>query len=196
MLVTDRHRTRGRDLCEIVADAVRGGVGLVQVREPDLPGDELRRLVRDIAMLLPPGIPVLVNGRARVARQLGLGLHLPASAPPPPPPAVAGRLYGRSAHDAAETRRALDERVSYLVVGTLWDSGGKRGRGVEILHELAELAHGVPIFGIGGVTVARVPRAIHAGAHGVAVSGAILEENDPARMAQALSLALRVSAGG
>ena len=45
MLVTDRRRTRGRALVGLVARAVRGGVGVVQVREPDLPDDELRQLL-------------------------------------------------------------------------------------------------------------------------------------------------------
>jgi thiamine-phosphate pyrophosphorylase len=204
MLVTDRHRTRGRDLARLVQSAVRGGVGLVQVREPDLADDELAALVQCIAALLPAGVPLIVNGRAAVAHRLGLGLHLPARAPAPPPELVAGQLFGRSAHGAEEAREAFAERVSYIVAGTLWDTGAKRGLGLGVLGEIRELAArevergraAVPLFGIGGVTVTRVPEVIHAGAHGIAVSGAILEDNDPRRVAQALTLALRVCTGG
>ena len=62
MLVTDRRRTRGRDLVPCVAQAVSGGVGLVQVREPDLPDDELRELVRRIRDAVGTRTTIVVNG--------------------------------------------------------------------------------------------------------------------------------------
>ena len=46
MLVTDRLETRGRDLVDVVEAAVAGGVGLVQVRERDLPEAQVETLLR------------------------------------------------------------------------------------------------------------------------------------------------------
>jgi thiamine monophosphate synthase len=43
------------------------------------------------------------------------------------------------------------------------------------------------------VTVSRIPPILHAGAWGVAVSGAILSDNDPRRVAEAMSLAIEVA---
>ena len=43
--------------------------------------------------------------------------------------------------------------------------------------------------------VSKIPELLHAGAHGVAVCGAILSANDPRRVAQALALALKVAGG-
>ena len=53
MLVTDRHETRGRDLADVVAAAVAGGVGLVHVRERDLPEAALEALLRRILDAAP-----------------------------------------------------------------------------------------------------------------------------------------------
>lgn len=197
MLVTDRHRTRGRELVPLVAEAVEGGVGMVQVREKDLPDVELRALVHRIREAIPPGVPLVVNGNWRVARTCGIGLHLAAAAPPVPAGGAAPLpLLGRSAHDRSEAAVAMAEKASYLVLGTIYPTPSKPGhpgRGSGIVTEVAAAVAPMPVYAIGGVTASRVPELIHAGAHGVAVCGAILSGNRPRRVAQALALALEVA---
>lgn len=181
MLVTDRHATDGRDLVEVVAAAVEGGVSLVQVRERDLPEVELHALVRGVLDRLR-GTParVLVNGHAALARALGVGLHLPAAAPPLGGPRPA--LYGRAAHDEAEVRRARAEGVDYLVVGPIFPTAshpGHPGIGPERLAALVRVAGPVPVLAIGGLTPERVEAVLTAGASGIAVRRAILGATDP-----------------
>jgi thiamine-phosphate pyrophosphorylase len=192
MLVTDRTETRGRDLVEVVEAAVRGGVGLVQLRERDLPEAEVAALLRRLLDRLR-GTPaaILVNGRPALARALGVGLHLPAASPPPVGPRP--RVCGRAVHDEAEARRALAEGVSYVVVGPVFPTGSKPdhpGAGLDTLARLTALVAPVPVFAIGGLTVERVGAALGAGAHGIAVRSAILGAADPARAARELSSAL------
>lgn len=193
MLVTDRLETRGRDLVDVVEAAVAGGVGLVQVRERDLPEAEVAALVRAILeRLRERPVKLLVNGHAALARALGVGLHLPAAAPPPASPRPP--LCGRAVHDEAEARRALAEQASYVVVGPVFSTGSKPGHpgtGADALARLAGIVTPVPVFAIGGFSPERVATAIGAGAHGVAVRSAILGAPDPARMARAFSEALR-----
>ena len=200
MLVTDRRRTRGRDLVALIARAVQGGVGMVQLREKDLPDDELRGLLESIRRHVPAGLPLVVNGSSRVARTMRVGLHLGAGVPFPRDTTDGRRedyaLFGRSAHDAGEARDALRERPSYLIVGTIFPSASKPGHpgsGVELLRGMSRLAAPVPVYAIGGVSVSVIPELIRAGAHGVAVCGAILSANNPQRVAEALALALEVS---
>ncbi|HKQ62279.1 MAG TPA: thiamine phosphate synthase, partial [Candidatus Polarisedimenticolaceae bacterium] len=126
MLVTDRQRTRGRALVPLVAAAVQGGVGLIQVREKDLPTAELSALVEAICQVAGSHATVLVNRDAVVARRFGCGLHLPAGDPLPALPA--GLPFGRSAHDEQEAAAAVAEGARYLVVGTVFPSAGKPGR--------------------------------------------------------------------
>lgn len=198
MLVTDRRRTRGRDLIAIVAEAVRGGVDLVQVREKDLPDDELRALVQRIREVVPTEVPLVVNSSLRVARTMRTGLHLPAVAPGVDPALLDGQLYGRSVHNEIETGQALRERLSYLLAGPIFPTESKPGHpgtGPSLLERIRSQAPDLPIYAIGGITASVVPSVIRAGAHGVAVSGAILMDRHPGRVAQVLALALGVAGG-
>jgi thiamine-phosphate pyrophosphorylase len=192
MLVTDRHETAGRDLVDVVAAAVSGGVRLVQVRERGLPEAEVGALLeRLVARLRDTPVQLLVNGHAALARAMDVGLHLPAAAPPPAP--LVPRLYGRAAHDEDEARRAVTEGVSYLVVGPVFPTGSKPGHpgaGLEALARLAGIAAPIPVFAIGGVTPDRVAPVLAAGAHGVAVRSGILGAPDPARAAEGFAQAL------
>jgi thiamine-phosphate pyrophosphorylase len=197
MLVTDRHRTRGRDLVELVEAAVRGGVGAVQLREPDLPDDELRELLARLRRRVPASTTLVVNHSLRVARAAGVGLHLAAREPALESPPVASP-YGRSVHDDGELLVALAEEVDYVIAGTVFPTASKPSRrtaGVTLIERMQRQAHPTPIYAIGGITISRVSEVIRAGAHGVAVCGAILGDNDPQRVAQALCLALDVSLG-
>jgi thiamine-phosphate diphosphorylase len=192
MLVTDRGATAGRDLVDVVAAAVEGGVGLVQVRERDLPVAELAALLRRVVERLR-GSParVLVNGHPALARALEVGLHLPASAPPPGGPRPG--LYGRAAHDEAEVRRARVEGVDYLVIGPVFPTAshpGEPGTGPARLAALVRAASPVPVFAIGGLTPARAAAVRAAGVHGVAVRSAILGADDPRAAARRLLQAL------
>jgi thiamine-phosphate pyrophosphorylase len=194
MLVTDRHRTRRRDLVEIVARAAEGGVGLVQVRERDLTEDQLRDLVTRIGAAVPVTTEVLVNTSLPVARSTGAGLHLPARAASAGPARAVLPRYGRSVHDEDELRAAVADGATYVVVGPVFATRGKlRPAGPALIERACRLVVPLPVFAIGGMTVTRVPGMVHSGAHGVAVSSAILEADDPARVAQAFCLALEVA---
>jgi thiamine-phosphate diphosphorylase len=186
MLVTDRFETRGRDLVDVVESAVAGEVGLVQVRERDLPEAEVEALLRRILERLR-GTParLVVNGHPALAWALDIGLHLPASAPPLAPPRPP--LCGRAVHDEAEARQALAEAASYVVVGPVFPTASKPGHpgtGLETLARLARLVAPMPVFAIGGLRPERVASVMRAGAHGVAIRGAILGAPHPERAAR------------
>jgi thiamine-phosphate pyrophosphorylase len=199
MLFTDRGRVRGGDLVAAVAAAARGGLRCVVVREPDLDDSEYRALLERLQQRIATGTQIVVHGRPAVACDLKLGLHLPARAPAIGPRGRRPVPYGRSVHDADELAQALTERVDYAVVGTIFETESKPGHtpsGVALLERLHRQAPTLPLLAIGGVSVSRIPAAIHAGAHGVAVCGALLTAADPERVAQGLLLALNVASGG
>jgi thiamine-phosphate pyrophosphorylase len=193
MLVTDRLETRGRDLVDVVEAAVAGGVGLVQVRERDLPEARVEALLRRILeRLRGTRAQLLVNGHLPLALMLDVGLHLPASAPPLTPPRPT--LYGRAAHDEAEARQALTEAASYVVAGPVFSTRSKPGHpgaGLATLARLSRLVAPVPVYAIGGLTPDRVASVLSAGAHGVAVRSAILGAPDPEGAARAFVEALK-----
>ncbi len=196
MLVTDRHLAAPRELVDLVAAAAAGGVTLVQVREKDLPDDDLLALVQAIQRAAGDCAMVLVNGRPEIATAAGAGLHLPEAAPSPQPPAGGWPLWGRSVHRLERARRAVAEGVDYLLAGTLFATESKPGAmllGLEGLREIVVAAGGTPVLAIGGITAETAGAAVRAGAAGVAVQRAILQAADPMRAARELRQALEAA---
>lgn len=188
LLVSDRAAARGRPLVELIAavsDELKGDL-LIQLREKELPDAELRALAAQLRDALS-GAPIVINDRPRIARELGLGLHLPAASA-----SVAERppLLGRSVHNPAEARRAIRDGVDYAVVGTIFPTGSKPGHagdGLEHLRARAGQLSPIPAYAIGGIDAENAASAIAAGAHGVAVRSAILGADDPPAAARAIA---------
>jgi thiamine-phosphate pyrophosphorylase len=152
-----------------------GDLGAVQIREKDLDDRDLLALARLARTLLPPPVPLLINGRADIALAAGAdGVHLPADGLPAAPLRArfgAGcrnrLLIGRSTHSVAEVERARDEGADYAVFGPVYTAPGK---GAPVgLDELARAAAtGLPVYALGGVTLERFGELAAAGAAGVA----------------------------
>jgi len=165
---------------------VRGGLRFVLLRERDLPDDAYARLARRLRDALPAEAILAVHGRPQVAASLRAGLHLAEAAPLPP----AGMAWhGRSVHGVEAAREARRAGAVYVIAGTIFESAGKPGAapvGLPGLRAMCAVAAPVPVYGIGGMDAARAGDVRAAGAHGVAVVGAILEADDPGAAVRAL----------
>ena len=190
MLVTDRRTVGRRDLMQIAGAAVAGGVDAVQVREKDLPDDELTALAERVQRAIEGRAAVLVNGRPAVAKLLGAGLHLPGNAPAP-----AQRdwpLWGRSVHSTEEALRRAEEAPDYLLIGPVYPTDSKPGHpggGLSLIEATARAVAPLPVLAIGGIEATNAGAVIAAGATGIAVRGAILDASDPERTARAIHAA-------
>ena len=177
-LITDRGRL-GADwehaTVERVRAAARAGVDLVQVRERELDGGPLARLVRAcVDAVRGTRTRVLVNDRLDVALAAGAhGVHLRADSMPgsrvrrvvPP-----GFLVGRSVHSVEEAAAAADGSLDYLIFGTVFETASKPGREAAGLSALAAVSRAtpLPVLAVGGITAARIEPVVAAGAAGVA----------------------------
>jgi len=177
--VTDRRRYN-LSVAELVgraANAVRAGVDVIQVREPDLPDAQLAVLVR--TMNAGSTARVLVNDRADIAIVAGAaGVHLRGdSAPASRVRAMApvGFLIGQSVHSLAQVDAAVaDGGCDYLLFGTVFPSAGKPdGHHVAGLDGLARVCQRspLPVIAIGGMTEERAAAVRRAGAAGFAAVG-------------------------
>lgn len=193
MLVTDRNVAGGEDaLVRKVEEAVAGGVNVVQIRDKDLPHDELLSLAKRLREAIA-GRASLVVSRApsTVLDTHADGVHLPEDAEPPEE-WPHNLLIGRSVHSVASARRAEADGADYIIFGPVYETESHVGAtpaGCAALREVVE-AVSVPVIAIGGVTVKRVPEVMAAGAAGVAVIRAILASDDARAAAQALRDAL------
>jgi thiamine-phosphate pyrophosphorylase len=188
-LVTDRQQKRGRSLQDVIRAALRAGVRAFQLREKDLGTRPLLELARELTALAQShGARMLVNDRVDVCVASGSGgVHLPAAGLPV---SVArrvlgpGPLIGASAHSAEEAVRVEAEGADFIVLGPIFATPSKLAFGPPIgLGELERARERcrTPLFGIGGVTVARVRDVLRAGARGVAVVAGVMAADDVER---------------
>lgn len=182
-LVTDRHRlagTVGSDdvsaLEKLVAESVRAGIDLVQIRELGL-SDRLLTAVVSRAVTVAQGsrTRIVVNDRVDIAVTAGAnGVHLKETSMP----AERARtivpescLIGRSVHSVAEAERANGGgAIDYLVAGTVFSTRSKPGCkliGLEGLRAVVS-AVDIPVIAIGGMSVMRTREIAETGAAGLA----------------------------
>ena len=173
-LVTDRTQTGGRDLEDVLARALEGGVRAIQLREKDLDTIEVFRLgERLLAGTRAAGAALIVNDRVDVAMALGAdGVHLTRkSLPPREARALVGpdMLLGVSCHNLDDVREAVDGGVDFLVLGPIYATPSKASYGPPLTPEIlrrARMICALPILAIGGIGPERVPEVMAAGADG------------------------------
>ena len=184
-----------RPLTETVLAAVRGGVTLVQLRDKAAPARVLVDQARLLSALLEPlGVPLIVNDRVDVAAAVGVGAHIGQT----DLPVAAARAIlgwevslGLSLDDPDQARPADLDLVDYVAHGPFAPTGTKPDAGPAVgLDGLGatRMRTGLPLVAIGGIGAANAGAAITAGADGVAVVSAIMQADDPERMASELRL--------
>jgi len=193
MLITDRRLAGGTGaLADAVAAAVEGGVTAVQLREKDLPPEELLPLARRFREVTRDRAALIVNGSLKVALAARAdGVHVPEDAPMVQRP---GRplLIGRSVHSVEAATAAWAECSDYLIAGPIFETASHPNAtpgGLELIESIAG-AVAIPVLAVGGITAERVGDVLRAGAAGVAVISFILSAESPDRAARRLKNAL------
>jgi thiamine-phosphate pyrophosphorylase len=193
-LITDRMQTAGRTLPAVVADALRGGLRVVQLREKDLTGRQLFALAGELREVTRRyGAKLLINDRVDVALAIGAdGVHLgKAGLPVPDVRRILGseRLIGYSAHGAAEALQAQRDGADFVTLGPVFQTPSKaqfgEPLGVGVLAEASRIVT-IPVFALGGVKQATVGEVLSAGARGIALISAIMTAPDPFAETEAL----------
>ena len=203
-LVTDRHQTGGRDLLDVVGQALAAGVRAFQLREKDLPTRDLCHLAEKLlAKTRAAGAALLINDRVDVAMALSAdGVHLTRrSLPPEESRQLLGqeRLIGVSCHSLADVREAVDGRADFVVLGPIFETPSKAAYGPPLTTALLREARAMtrlPILAIGGIQEKRVPEVMAAGADGIAVISAVMAAPDPGQASADLLAAIAAARRG
>ncbi|MGZ4473675.1 MAG: thiamine phosphate synthase [Nocardioidaceae bacterium] len=183
LVLTDRsHVPQGRRLVDVVRSCADAGATWFVLRELDLPPTARAALVAELA-----GLDVTVLS-AREWYAGAAGVHLSATQTGLLARGVA--MHGRSCHDAGEVRRAVDGGAAYVTVSPVAASASKPGYGPALgaagLRALARCALDVPVLALGGVDASNAAAFRDAGAHGVAVMGAVMRADDPGALVRDL----------
>ncbi|GAA0508544.1 thiamine-phosphate pyrophosphorylase [Halorubrum aquaticum] len=195
-LVTGADHSAGRETPAVVADALAGGVDVVQLREKGTDARTRYRLgLRLRELTAEAGVPLVVNDRVDLAAAVDAdGVHLGRSDLPievAREQLGSDAVVGASASTVAEARAAVDAGADYLGVGAVYGtdskdvSGDRDGIGPERVAAVAD-AVDVPVIGIGGIDAENAARVVEAGATGVAVVSAITAAEDPRAATEAL----------
>ena len=198
-LVTDRLRCNGRPLEDVVDAAVEGGVGMVQLREKDLPAADLYALSLRIKDVVGNRALLFINDRADIALAVKAdGVQLGENALPiDAARQVSGRdlLLARSVHSVAGALDAEARGADLLTLGTVFPTASHPGAytgGLPLVREVAD-AVSLPFLGIGGIDESNAGQVIRAGASGTAVITAITTAEDPAAAASSLLESMRAA---
>ena len=180
--------TRSDSAIELTKQVLDAGAHVVQVRVKGVDDGVWIDLAGPIVELCHEyGATSIVNDRADVCLAVGAdGVHVGADdLPVAAARKVVGpdRLVGGTARNASTAATHASDGADYLGVGPVYETASKEGlpnaSGVELVEGVT-VSVDLPVIAISGVTIDRVPEILAAGAHGVAVIGAIARAPDPA----------------
>ena len=191
--ITDRHWLNGRTLASQVREVLEGGATMVQLREKSLSDEEFLAEAREIKGVCDAfGIPLIINDRVAIARDVGAGVHLGQS--------DMGLLEARkllgpkaiigvSCKTVALAHEAEANGADYLGVGAVFPTSTKSDARELPRETLVEICHAVkiPVVAIGGITLQNVQELVGTGIAGIAVISALFGAPSPRAAAQAFT---------
>jgi len=181
---------------DVLVQAVRGGVDLVQIREKESARKRLDLTRRALEALRGMDVPVVVNDDVTIAVEAAAhGVHL---GPDDLEPRYARELLGSnmvlglSTTTEEDAQRALAAGADYLGVGTIFATNTKTGKRIIGPEGAARVCRGVPLpaFPIGGIDLQGAQALARAGCRRAAVCSAILGASDVEETAAAIRAAL------
>jgi len=194
ILDVDRIRFTNGDPLAVLADWLRAGVRLVQLRAKNVSDATFLDLAGQVtAMCHAVQVPAIINDRADIAAMASAdGVHVgQEDLPSVKVRALIGdeKVLGLSTHSDAQMKEACLGPVDYVAIGPVFATGSKLSSnpavGIDGVERAAVLARaaGRPMVAIGGITLTMAPAVIAAGADAVAVISDLLTD-DPARRAR------------
>ncbi|MFH2042077.1 MAG: thiamine phosphate synthase [Acidobacteriota bacterium] len=185
-LVADVEAAGERDLCPIVAEALAGGITLLQLRAKKLDTRPFLDLALDLLPLVrSAGVPLIINDRVDIALASGAdGVHLGQN---DMPPAAARKLLGNnkiigiSANTVEEAAAAEAGGADYIGLSPVFGTPSKTDTdppmGLSGIRRLTD-AVTIPGIAIGGINRDNAADVFSAGAAGIAVISAIMSAED------------------
>lgn len=181
-------------LCHVVAEAIKGGVTMVQIREKH--GDVRAFIERSIAVknvLKNSGVPLIINDRVDVALAVQAdGIHLGQS----DMPANLARqligpdmILGLSVENETQLREAQDLPVDYLGISAIFSTPTKtniiKEWGIDGLTKAVKESK-LPLVAIGGINETNIKKVADTQVDGIALVSAICHATSPKQASEGL----------
>jgi thiamine-phosphate pyrophosphorylase len=189
--IADSEAAAGRDILQLIAEAVEGGATLIQLRGKKWTSREFLDVGMEISRFLKAHkTPLIINDRVDIVLACKAdGVHLGQDDMPLPyAREILGkdRIIGISVATPKEAEEAEKGGADYIGAGPVFGTLSKIDigplLGLEGLRMIREKVK-IPILAIGGISAANVADVICAGANGVAVISAIAAAKNPVQTA-------------
>ncbi|EGJ71364.1 Thiamine-phosphate pyrophosphorylase [Bacteroides coprosuis DSM 18011] len=193
-LVTDPQVAEGNSFLEVIEDAVKGGVTLVQLREKDCSSREFYDKALAIKHLLSSyDVPLIINDRLDIALAVDAdGLHIgQEDIPYDVARKILGpdKIIGLSVENKTDALRANKLDIDYIGISPVFSTPTKIDTAPALGLEGSRLINSIskhPSVGIGGIHLQNAASIIASGSDGISVVSAIMMAKDPFRAAQEL----------
>ena len=191
-LVTGQELSEERPTPEVVKDALKGGVDIVQLREYSLTDSQLLKTAVAVRKLTRArGALFIVNNRPDIAKLSGAdGLHLGQDDLPVGEARKIlgpGKIIGVSTHGMGQARKALRDGADYIGVGPVYPTQTKKNAvapvTLDYVRAVAAAKWKIPFFAIGGIKLHNLEEVLAAGARRVAVVTGIVAAPQPHKVA-------------
>lgn len=189
--IIDTEALKGRSHAELARAVIRGGAGVIQLRDKVSTKKELYPVAREVKNICAEsGVLFIVNDYLDLALAVAAdGLHIGQTDLPlyearrllPP-----DKILGLSTQTVAQAIQAEKDGADYIGVGAIFPTTSKPDAKISGLTMLAEIRKAVklPIVAIGGITLQNVGEVIAAGANSAAVISAVLGVSSPEEAAR------------
>lgn len=188
------HQTDRYTYADSIRIALEGGCKWIQLRMKDAADDEIREVANEVLPLCRKHNAIfLLDDRVELAIELKAdGVHLGKNDMPVSQARslMPNAIIGGTANTIEDIRRLNSEGASYIGCGPFRFTTTKKGLapilGLEgysqIVLQMKNDGIDLPVVAIGGITIEDVFDILNTGINGVAISGAVLNAQNPVDM--------------
>ncbi|XEC93424.1 thiamine phosphate synthase [Paenibacillus tarimensis] len=201
-VITGENYHPGRDMIEVMEEALLGGADIVQLRDKTSSRDELLRKARQLRTLTKRfGVPLIINDYIDLALEVGAdGVHLgqeDVTLEEARARLGSGRIIGISTHAIEEARAAQSGGADYIGAGPVFPTGTKPGAKAVTLDYVRQVAAEItiPFVAIGGITTDNADDVLAAGAKRLCAVSAVVGSPDVRGVCEQLVSRIRAARG-
>ncbi|MCX4326517.1 MAG: thiamine phosphate synthase [Lachnospiraceae bacterium] len=183
--ITDRQWLNGRTLASQVEEVLKNGATFLQLREKNLPYNELVMEALEIKEIAARyNVPFVINDNIYAAKEAGAdGVHIgqgDASYKKARELLGDGKIIGMTAHNLKEALAAQKAGADYIGAGAVFATSTKNNTIPMSFSTLKEITDNVtiPVVAIGGINHVNITKLKDSGIAGAAVISALFAQED------------------
>ena len=182
-VITESAISKSRDNEFIVKEAIKGGAGVIQLREKEWDKDQIKEeAVKLLKICRENNVLFIVNDYIDIALEIGAdGVHLgqdDMSIEEAREICGDKLIIGLSTHSVEQAIDADQEDVDYITIGPIYETRAKDYTvGVEIIKPVVDNVL-KPVIAIGGINKDNVDEVLGQGVKSVAIISAVVSADD------------------